>query len=86
MDYFGGLSCEVSRLGVVDYVGSPAPLTEKRRRPFSVEGWVLVLFMHEQEQRPGRQGLEAGAAWRMRAALQELEKLPGRQGLKAGAE
>jgi len=42
--------------------------------------------MQEQEQRPGRQGLEAGAEWRLRAVLQELEKLPGRQGLKAGAE
>ena len=36
--------------------------------------------MQEQEQRPGRQGLEAGAEWRLRAVLQELEKLPGRQG------
>ena len=43
-------------------------------------------MMQEQEQRPGRQGLEAGAEWRLRAVLQELEKLPGRQGLKASAE
>jgi len=42
--------------------------------------------MQEQQQRPGRQGLEAGAELRLRAVLQELEKLPGRQGLKTSAE
>jgi len=43
--------------------------------------------MQEQEQRPGRQGLEAGAEWRLRAVLQELEKLPGRgKGFKENAE
>ena len=34
---FGGLSCEVSILGVVDYVGSPATLTEKRTGLMDVE-------------------------------------------------
>ena len=45
-----------------------------------------VLRWQEQEQRPGRQGLRAGAELRLRAVSQEQEKLWGRQGLKAGAE
>jgi hypothetical protein len=43
-------------------------------------------LLQEHEQRPGRQGLRAGAELSRRAVLQEQEKLPGRQGLKAGAE
>jgi hypothetical protein len=46
----------------------------------------LVLLLQEKEQRPGRQGLRAGAEMRLRVVLQEQEKLPGRQWLKAGAE
>ena len=34
----------------------------------------------EQEQRSGRQGLRAGAEFRLRPVLQEQEKLSGRQG------
>jgi hypothetical protein len=44
------------------------------------------MLRQEQEQRPRRQGLRAGAELRLRAVLEEQEKLPGRQGLKAGAE
>ena len=49
-------------------------------RAFGVGG--LVLLWQEQEQRPGRQGLRAGAELRLRlrAVLQEQENLPGRQG------
>jgi hypothetical protein len=35
MDYFGGLSCDVSSRWVVGEVGSPAPLTAKRGGPSS---------------------------------------------------
>ncbi len=65
----------------MDQVGSPPPLTEKRRGPSS---WMLrlrlgamYLLVAEQEQRPGRQGLRAGAELRMRAVLQDQEKLLG---------
>ena len=70
-----GLSCEVSSLLDVDEVGSPAPLTEKRRGPSGI-----VLLWQEQEHRPGRQGLRAGAEFWLRPVLQEQEKLSGRQG------
>ena len=43
-------------------------------------------MLQEQEQRPGRPGLRAGAELGLRAVFQEQEKLPGRQGLEAGAE
>jgi hypothetical protein len=39
-----------------------------------------VILWQEQEQRPGRQGLRAGAEFRLRSVLQEQEKLSGRQG------
>jgi hypothetical protein len=56
------LSCgEVSSLGGVDWVGSPARLTEKRAGLLDVDVGGLVFLMQEQEQRPGRQGLRSGA-------------------------
>ena len=38
---------------------------------------AMYLLVAEQEQRPGRQGLRAGAELRMRAVLQDQEKLLG---------
>jgi hypothetical protein len=62
----------VTSLGVVDYGWKPAPLIETRRG--LVELGLLYLLLHEQEQRPGRQGIRAGV---------ELMVVDGRRSARA---